>query len=407
MVASYTSRKRFEKQNPGENSNTWGGYLNSNTIDMIDEAFGVVCVAMTTAGDSTLDTANGATDSGRRSQIILTGTPTSNVSLFVPAVQSFYLIRNKMAGAFKVAVRNAGGVNGVDFSGSGAGSEQGVVISDGTNVREVLRTSSIGSFSALTSAVIAAVSNVALDTTGGAEADLLMFHDASDNGALNHVPVSTFFKNVHNNATAKTSVGLTDSFFLYNADATAMQSATWANVFKGLQSTTTKTTLVSADIVGVLDSADTNNAKRLTVDEFGHNILRLHGASQAIQEAATNTSVAVTPGVQHYHPGSIKAWGAVSVGSTVVLVTDYGLSSITDNGVGDVTFTFDVAFSSKDYASSGMCQRELSNSALWPAIKVAGLPYTVVAGSQRIQCASDGASDTDPKVLRMVFAGDV
>lgn len=153
MVSTFTTRKRLEKQNPGENSNTWGGYLNTNALDLIDECFGVVCVAMTTAGDSILSTQNGATDQGRRSQIILTGAPTSNVSLFTPAVQSFYLVRNKMTGANKVTLKNNGGTVGVDFSGSGSGAEQGLVVSDGTNVREVLRTTSAGSIIALTSTV--------------------------------------------------------------------------------------------------------------------------------------------------------------------------------------------------------------------------------------------------------------
>lgn len=147
MTSTHTARKRFEKQNPGENNNAWGGFLNSNTIDLMDECFGVVCVAMTTAGDSTLSTGNGTTDEGRRSQIILTGTPTSNVRLFVPAVQSFYFVRNKMAGAFRVRLTNTGGTNGVDFSGSGSGAEQGTVVSDGTHVREIFRTVSSGAIS--------------------------------------------------------------------------------------------------------------------------------------------------------------------------------------------------------------------------------------------------------------------
>lgn len=154
MVSSYTTRKRLEKQGVGENNNAWGGYLNLNTFDLMDECFGVVCVAMTTAGDSTLTTQNGLSDEGRRSQIYITGTPTSNVRLFVPAVQSFYLVRNKMAGAFRVRLTNAGGTNGVDFSGSGSGAEQGLVVSDGTNVREVFRTVSVGSFSIFTRGMI-------------------------------------------------------------------------------------------------------------------------------------------------------------------------------------------------------------------------------------------------------------
>lgn len=154
MPSSHTTRKRLEKQAAGENNNAWGGYLNLNTIDLVDECFGVVCVAMTTAGDSTLTTNNGLSDQGRRSQIILTGTPTSNVSLFVPAVESFYIVRNKMGGTRKVTVKNAGGTNGVDFSGAASGAEQGLVLSDGVHVREIVRTVSTGALSPFTRGMI-------------------------------------------------------------------------------------------------------------------------------------------------------------------------------------------------------------------------------------------------------------
>ena len=154
MTSSYSPRKRLEKQGVGENNNAWGGYLNLNTIDLVDECFGVVCVAMTTAGDSTLSQNNGLSDQGRRSQIILTGAPTSNVRLYVPAVESFYLVRNKMTGSARVRLTNLGGTNGVDFSGSGSGAEQGLVVSDGTNVREVFRTVSVGSFNIFTRGMI-------------------------------------------------------------------------------------------------------------------------------------------------------------------------------------------------------------------------------------------------------------
>jgi len=154
MTSSYSTRKRLEKQNPSENNNTWGGFLNSNTIDLIDECFGLVCVTMTTAGDSTLSINNGSSDEGRRTQIVLTGVPTSNVRLFVPAQQSFYVVRNKMTGTKRVRLTNTGGSNGVDFSGTGSGAEQGVVASDGTNVREIIRTVSVGQFNLFTTGMI-------------------------------------------------------------------------------------------------------------------------------------------------------------------------------------------------------------------------------------------------------------
>ncbi len=373
MVSTFTTRKRLEKQTPGENSNTWGSILNSNMIDLIDECFGLVCVAMTTAGDSTLSTNSGASDEGRNSQIVLTGAPTSNVSLFVPAVESFYFVRNKMTGSNKVTLKNNGGTIGVDFSGSGSGAEQGIVISDGTNVREVFRTVSAAGFSSFTSAVMAVVSNATTDTTGGAVADFIPFLDASETGALNKVTVQKLLDNMYLNVTAKTSVGTTDGVFLYNADAAAMQSTTFLNLFKGVQSASSKSVLVSADTVLVLDSAATNTPKKATLTTLGHDLIRMFSATQAIQELGTDTSVAVTPGVQHYHPSAAKCWAFVSgaPGTVPQLVTSYNIDSIADTSLGHITFTIGTDFS----------------SASWAALFTGQLDYNAGAGSE--VCAVD------------------
>lgn len=243
-MATYTTRKRLEKQTPGDNNNTWGTLLNSNTIDIIDECFGVVCVAMTTAGDSTLSQANGSTDEGRRSQIILTGAPTSDVRLFVPAAQSFYLVRNKMTGTKRVRLTNNGGTNGVDFSGTGSGAEQGILISDGTNVREVFRTTSIGAFGAITSTITAGVSDGAtLDTTGGAANDKLYFFDQSETGGPgNRVPVSNFFTNALSDFTDEPSVAVSDSLTMFDISGSVARGATVQNVFKAFNGLTEETT---------------------------------------------------------------------------------------------------------------------------------------------------------------------
>lgn len=70
----------------------------------------------------------------------------------------------------------------------------------------------------------------------------------------------------------------------------------------------------------------------------------LDAASRAQQEAATSNVVAVTPGTQQYHPSAVKAWAQVSGSNT--LVTGYNVSSITNNGTGDTTANWTVAFAS-------------------------------------------------------------
>lgn len=76
-------------------------------------------------------------------------------------------------------------------------------------------------------------------------------------------------------------------------------------------------------------------------------------ATQSDQETATSTSTAVTPGRQQYHPSAAKAWqefawsGGVPTGGS-----SYNVTSMTDNGVGNVTFNFTVSFSSTSYTGA-------------------------------------------------------
>lgn len=73
-------------------------------------------------------------------------------------------------------------------------------------------------------------------------------------------------------------------------------------------------------------------------------------AVQADMESASSTTLAVTPGRQHFHPGTAKVWGVVTVASgTPSLVASYGLASITDTATGELTITFTTAFSSVNY----------------------------------------------------------
>jgi hypothetical protein len=352
MSSTYSTRKRLEKQTPSENNNAWGGYLNSNMIDLVDECFGVVCVNMTGAGDLTLSTNNGASDEGRRSQIILTGVPTSNVRLFVPAQQSYYLVRNKMTGTKKVTITNAGGVNGVDFSGSGSGAEQGVVISDGTNVREVARTVSIGGFATLTSTIIGVVSDATTDTTGGAAADFLLFLDASETGALNKVTTQKFLDNSHAMLAAKTSVGTTDQIAVFDAPTSTVQFSTVPQVLQVTNSLTAKTTPVTADVFPLMDSAASNAAKKVTYGNLATALIGTLAAPQASMETGTSNILVVTPGSQKWHPGHPKAWTNFNGQGTIAQRVNFGVSSLTDNATGDYSVTKTTAFSTADFSFS-------------------------------------------------------
>lgn len=78
-------------------------------------------------------------------------------------------------------------------------------------------------------------------------------------------------------------------------------------------------------------------------------------AVETDQETGTSTTVAVTPGVQKYHPSACKAWATIVVTTgTPALTESYNFGSVTDNGVGNYQPNFTVALSTGTYSISGM-----------------------------------------------------
>lgn len=101
-------------------------------------------------------------------------------------------------------------------------------------------------------------------------------------------------------------------------------------------------------------------------------------ASQAEMETASSTTVGVTPGRQQYHPSAPKVWGKVeySGGVPTLQSPSYNMTSITDTATGRLTLTFDVDFSSGDYATT------VTNSAVASTqILAVGCEATPAAGS--------------------------
>lgn len=77
--------------------------------------------------------------------------------------------------------------------------------------------------------------------------------------------------------------------------------------------------------------------------------LALAAATQADQETGTSLTTAVTPGRQHYHPSAAKAWCFANfAGSSLA---GYNMTSVTDQGTGQVAFNWDTDFSSANYSA--------------------------------------------------------
>ena len=65
MASSYTTRLNLELQADGENPNSWGDILNSNVIQLVDDAIAAYTSVTCTSGTITLTENNGSTDQSR------------------------------------------------------------------------------------------------------------------------------------------------------------------------------------------------------------------------------------------------------------------------------------------------------------------------------------------------------
>lgn len=144
MPSSYTDSSRLTKQGIGENDNTWGIIANTQ-YDLIDDAInGVLNLSVTTGSNITLTANNGATDESRNKIIKLTGSPTTNISIIVPAVHKEYVVDAAFSGSFTVSITPTGGGSGVTFNAG----QKGIVYCDGVNVVEVLKSVTLGALAA-------------------------------------------------------------------------------------------------------------------------------------------------------------------------------------------------------------------------------------------------------------------
>jgi microcystin-dependent protein len=153
MATSYTNRLRLTDQGNGDNPNTWGDIADTVFQLLEDSVAGVVDFSVT-GGNGTLTTANGSTDEARKMVINLTGTSSTNVTVTVPALEKVYVILNTatLSDGATVTIKPSG-QSGVSF----ANGISGVVVCDGTDVIEIVKT--------------AAGALAQLDTVGTAQID--------------------------------------------------------------------------------------------------------------------------------------------------------------------------------------------------------------------------------------------
>lgn len=96
----------------------------------------------------------------------------------------------------------------------------------------------------------------------------------------------------------------------------------------------------------ILDDADAT-AQRATLGLAAGAVAA--EASQAEMESPTGSTQLVTPRRLNNHPGTAKGWIYFNGTGTIAINASHNVTSITDNGSGDYTVTWDTDFSSANY----------------------------------------------------------
>ena len=197
---------------------------------------------------------------------------------------------------------------------------------------------------------------------------------------------------------ARLAIGTARQQLATNAGATAPE---WVASLQSLMTTT-------GDIV---QASSANTPARLAIGAAG-SVLAVNAgatavayqamATQADQETGTSVIAPVTPGRQQFHPSAAKAWVVFGWVATVpTVIGSYNLTSLTDEGVGDVTFVFATDFSGATYSWA------LGGSTVTTDIRWAwNSGAAPAAGSFRASYTNTSQANVDGTWASAVFYGD-
>tara|TARA_R100000388_G_scaffold90840_1_gene72504 strand:+ start:810 stop:1214 length:405 start_codon:yes stop_codon:yes gene_type:complete len=124
-----------------------------------------------------------------------------------------------------------------------------------------------------------------------------------------------------------------------------------------------------------------------------------------LKDASGNNSVALSTVAE----GSAKAWCSYD-GSGTTFADSFNMTSATDNGTGNYTFTIANDMNNADYAATSIIHPSTSTS---PAMHTceADCSSGYLAGSLRVECAfsttSASRTEFDPTKCAVVFHGDL
>jgi len=158
----------------------------------------------------------------------------------------------------------------------------------------------------------------------------------------------------------------------------------------------------------IVRAETTANARVISyIKADGTAVVSVTAATQAEMESASSTSVTVTPGRTKYHPGVAKGWVTFNGTGTIAVLESHNLTSITDNGTGDTTVTWDTDFSTANYAVSvcGKIDTADSNSNV-PLCGLRRVSSNPAVGTVRVVSNDDAGTGIDVQYVSVIAFGD-
>jgi hypothetical protein len=167
---------------------------------------------------------------------------------------------------------------------------------------------------------------------------LTLTHHATNNNLPGGIDITT--------AAGDRATYWSDGTTVYCTEYVTASGASIMRASARIVDTTDATKRLAFDVSGVT----TGTTRTLTVPDASGTIALLgNSASQAQMEEGTNIYTFATPANVQWHQSAAKAW--IKCDANGAISASYNITSITDNGTGDVTVTIATDFSSANYVA--------------------------------------------------------
>ena len=188
----------------------------------------------------------------------------------------------------------------------------------------------------------------------------------------------------------------TDDWVLVGDDGTNFQLLTTPRVsyLKLINGLTADASPVGSTDYWVTYDASASLPKRV--------LLNALAATQAQQATGASNDVYTTPGRQHFHESSVKAWLNYTH-DTPAVNDSYGVTSVDDDGAGLFGVNFSVTFNNDDYTFGGSARAAVSTAMLHVSPNTGAAKSATAMDLRTARAATDALSDS-PEVA-VSFSG--